>query len=100
MRPGDAEAALLRSDASVDQIADLCARILGIFLECFDIRLVSEHFDLIESRLVDSVRVVDLVLELENRFGLSLPFEELDIEDFRTVLRLAEMVARFLPAAM
>jgi acyl carrier protein len=39
------------------------------------------------------------VLELEQRFGVSLPFEELEIEDFRTVPRLAERIARTTPAA-
>jgi acyl carrier protein len=66
-----------------------------IFLECFDTRLASDELDLIEARLVDSVRVFDLVLE--ERFGLSLPFEALEIEDFRSVARLADLVARSLP---
>jgi acyl carrier protein len=47
---------------------------------------------------VDSVKIVELVLELEQRFGVSLPFEELEIEDFRTVPRLAERIARTTPA--
>ena len=84
----------------MEEIANLCAMICNIFLECFDTRLVSAELDLIEARLIDSVRIVDLVLQLEARFGLSLPFEELEIEDFRTVARLAGLVARFLPAAM
>jgi acyl carrier protein len=56
--------------------------------------------DLLETGLVDSVKIVELVLEIEQRFGVSLPFEELEIEDFRTVPRLAERIARTTPAVL
>jgi acyl carrier protein len=83
----------------VDGISKLRREIGQIFLERFDTRLASDSLDLIEARLVDSVRIFDLVLVIEERFGLSLPFEELEIEDFRSVARLAELVARSLPGA-
>ena len=41
-----------------------------------------------------SIKIIELVLELEQRFGVSLPFEELEIEDFRTVAKLAERSTR------
>ena len=72
-------------------------KILEIFLECFDTRLASAEVDLLEGRHVDSVRIVDLVLELEQRFGVTLSFDELEIEDFRTVARLAERLQRDAP---
>jgi len=69
-------------------------QILDIFLECFDTRVESPEVDLLAARFVDSVKIVDLVLEIEACFGVSLPFEELEIEDFRTISRLAERVER------
>ena len=75
-------------------------QILAIFLERFDIRVASADVDLLEGRLVDSVKIVDLVLELEQRFGVSLDFDTLEIEDFRTVARLAERVRRTAAAAV
>jgi acyl carrier protein len=74
-------------------------RILEIFLECFDTRIASADVDLLEGRLVDSLKIVDLVLELEQRFGVSLVFEELEIEDFRTVSRIAERIRQSAAAA-
>jgi acyl carrier protein len=68
--------------------------IVEIFAKRFDTRLASADVDLLESRLVDSVRLVDLVLELEQRFGIELPFEELEVEDFRTLARLAARITR------
>jgi len=76
------------------ELEKLRTGIFQIFVECFDTRLASAEVDLLEARLVDSVKLVDLVLEIEQRFGVALPFEELEIEDFRTVSRLAERIAR------
>ena len=82
----------------MEDLDKLRSGILDIFVERFDTRLASAEVDLIEERLVDSVRLVDLVLEIEQRFGVALAFEELEIEDFRTVSRLAERIARNPPA--
>jgi acyl carrier protein len=73
--------------------------ILAIFVERFHARVASADADLLEAKLVDSVKIIDLVLEIEQRFVVSLPFEELEIEDFRTVARLAERIQRTPPAA-
>jgi D-alanine--poly(phosphoribitol) ligase subunit 2 len=73
-------------------------QITAIFAGRFETRLESDDVDLLETGIVDSVRIVELVLEIEQRFGVSLPFEELEIEDFRTVPRLADRIARTLPA--
>ena len=73
-------------------------QIIEIFSERFDAKLDSE-VDLLETGIVDSVKIVELVLEIEQRFGVSLPFEELEIDDFRTVLRLAERISRTVRAA-
>ena len=74
--------------------------ILEIFLDRFDTRIASVEVDLLEGRLVDSLKIVDLVLALEEHFGVRLQFEELEIEDFRTVARLAERVNRVPPAPL
>ena len=82
----------------MDELERLETGILEIFVECFDTRPASAEVDLLEERLVDSVKLVDLVLQIEQRFGVTLAFEELEIEDFRSVSRLAERIARTPPA--
>ena len=84
---------------STDKQQQLQRQIADIFAGRFETRLESDDMDLLESGVVDSVKIVELVLELEQRFGVSLPFEELEIEDFRTVPKLAERIARTLPAS-
>ena len=69
-------------------------RILEIFFERFDTRIASADVDLLEGRHVDSLRIVDLVFELERHFGVTLDCEQLEIEDFRTISRLAERLQR------
>ena len=81
----------------MERLEKLQQEIIAIFMERFDTRIPVHDVDLLESGLVDSVRIVELVLELEQRFGVSLPFEELEIEDFRTIPRLAECIARTTP---
>ena len=76
------------------------AGIFEIFVECLDMRVASDQVDLLEGRLVDSVKLVDLVLRIEERFGVMLPFEDLEIEDFRTVSRLAARIVRPAPAGL
>jgi acyl carrier protein len=44
---------------------------------------------------VDSIGLVELILELEERFGVSLPMEALEIDDFRSVYRIADLIDRF-----
>ena len=73
-------------------------QLIEILSERFEAKLDSE-VDLLETGIVDSVKIVELVLEIEQRFGVSLPFEELEIDDFRTVLRLAERISRTVRAA-
>jgi D-alanine--poly(phosphoribitol) ligase subunit 2 len=82
----------------MESLDKLQQQITDIFAERFETRLDSGEVDLLETGIVDSVRIVELVLEIEQRFGVSLPFEALEIEDFRTVPRLAERIARTTPA--
>ena len=84
----------------MEKLDQLQQKIAAIFAERFETKLESDDVDLLETGLVDSVKIVELVLEIEQRFGVSLPFEELEIEDFRTVPRLAERIARTTPAVL
>jgi D-alanine--poly(phosphoribitol) ligase subunit 2 len=55
--------------------------------------------DLVDSSLIDSLALVELLFELESTFGVELPLEELEIDDFRTPERIAALVARLEAAA-
>ena len=78
---------------------ELVGEIANLFAQQFELEAPRPDDDLLDSGLVDSVRIVELVLALENRFGVSLPFEEFEIDDFRSVASLAQCVGRALQAA-
>lgn len=48
--------------------------------------------DLFESGILDSMVLVELLLQLEQSFGLSISIADLDLERIRTVRRIAELV--------
>jgi D-alanine--poly(phosphoribitol) ligase subunit 2 len=69
----------------------------GIYAALRDRLLVivgSADVDLFDTGLVDSIGLVELILELEDRFGISLPMDNLEIDDLRTVRRIADLVLR------
>jgi D-alanine--poly(phosphoribitol) ligase subunit 2 len=49
--------------------------------------------DLIETGLLDSLALVELLFEIERQFKIDLQLDELDIENFRTIERICEFVA-------
>ena len=49
--------------------------------------------DLIEGGVLDSLALVELLFAIEQELGIVIPAERLEIERFRTLARLAELVA-------
>jgi D-alanine--poly(phosphoribitol) ligase subunit 2 len=72
--------------------AGLDARIRGLFLDALSIEVDSVDTNLIESGLLDSLVLVELLLHLEEEFGIDVMVAELDIEDFRTVRSIGTLV--------
>jgi D-alanine--poly(phosphoribitol) ligase subunit 2 len=66
----------------------------SILRDHLNVLVDSPDEDLLESGLVDSLGVVELILQLENRFEVSLPMDALEIDDFRSINRIADLVTR------
>ena len=66
--------------------------IVRIYREALDIEVGGLDVDVFEEGLLDSLGLVMLVSEIEERFGLRIPFETLEIDEFRTVRSLAQVV--------
>jgi acyl carrier protein len=80
--------------ASTEQ---LIGQIRDIFANKLAIEVSSPTVDLIDMGLVDSVSLVELLLALEQRFGMSFPLENLEMDDFRSITSIAEMIKRSRP---
>jgi acyl carrier protein len=69
-----------------DQLAQL-------FREKLHLDVPSVDTDLVETGLLDSLQFVQLVLLLEEDFGMHVSLEDLDIDHFRSVGSIAAFVA-------
>lgn len=63
-----------------------------LFLDQLQVRVVSPQTDLLETGLLDSLKLVDLLLQLEQQFAIRIAVDDLDVERFRSI----ETIARFL----
>ncbi|HEV2227922.1 MAG TPA: phosphopantetheine-binding protein [Steroidobacteraceae bacterium] len=75
-----------------DEAVDL-ERLRALFLEHFHVE-VPPGADLLESGVLDSLQLVDLLLLIEQTFGRRISIESIDLDDLRTLERLAELVGR------
>lgn len=68
-------------------------RLDALFVECFHIEVPSPDTDLLETGILDSLQFVELLTQLEQRFGFKVKVDDLNIDDLRTLARIARMVA-------
>lgn len=76
--------------SSTDALND---RIRGLLVRALNIDPASDETDLIESGVIDSLALVELLFALEQEFSVSVPFDTLDIESFRSIRTIAELIA-------
>lgn len=69
------------------------SRIRGLFVRVLKIDPASDETDLIETGVIDSLALVELLVALEQEFSVSLPLETLDIESFRSIRAIADLIA-------
>jgi acyl carrier protein len=73
-------------------MTDLADLVLGIFREELAIEVPGLDVDLIETGVLDSLGLIALVFEVEQRCGVEIPFETLEVDDFRTVRSIVRLV--------
>lgn len=66
--------------------------ILSLFIESVNLEVSSVHEDLIENGLLDSLKIVELLTELERRFRLRFSMDELELDSFRSIARITDFV--------
>jgi D-alanine--poly(phosphoribitol) ligase subunit 2 len=74
-------------------VRDLETRITQLFAERLEVEVPSPDLDLFQAGVVDSLMFVKLLAILEEQFGFRLAFDELEIDDFRSVRHIARFVA-------
>jgi acyl carrier protein len=72
---------------------EVSERVQRIFVDALNIEVPSEDTDLIESGYIDSLALVELLLAIEREFSVTMPLDELDIDSFRSVRSISELVS-------
>ena len=67
-------------------------RVQRLFVEALNIQVPSAETDVIDGGLLDSLKLVELLFALEREFDISIAMENLDIDTFRSVSRIADFV--------
>jgi acyl carrier protein len=73
---------------------EITVRIQRIFEETFNVSAPAPQTDIIEAALLDSLGLVTLLFEIELRFGTEMPLESLQIDDFRTIENIAQLIGQ------
>ena len=71
----------------------LAQQISALFAEKMHLQVPSLDTDLINTGLVDSLMFVGFLAQLEQEFGIQLSLQDLELDRFRTVTRIAAIVA-------
>jgi D-alanine--poly(phosphoribitol) ligase subunit 2 len=78
----------------------LVGDIRAVLRDHLTVMVDSPDVDLLETGLIDSIGLVELILQLEDRFGISLPMDTLEIDDFRSIATIANLIGRLSTASL
>jgi acyl carrier protein len=70
----------------------VCEQLTKLFLEKLNLEVPSADTDLLESGFLDSLSFVSLLLVLEQEYGRRVDAEDLDLDRFRSIAKIAEFV--------
>jgi acyl carrier protein len=66
----------------------------SILFQSLHVEISSAHEDLIDTGLLDSLKIVELLVELEQHFAIRIPLRELEIDSFRSLGAIANFVVK------
>lgn len=68
-------------------------RISRLFAEGLNVEIPSADTDLFDTGVLDSLAFVELLFLLEREFGVTTSVDDLEVDNFKSVARIAEFVA-------
>jgi acyl carrier protein len=69
-------------------------KLTELFAKKLNLEVSSVDTDLVETGLLDSLALIELLAQLEETFGVSVSTDDLELENFRSIARIAGFVAR------
>ncbi|HYR44650.1 MAG TPA: acyl carrier protein [Terriglobia bacterium] len=72
----------------------VASEVQALLSEKLFVTVESHETDLLATGILDSLTLVQLLMHLEERFGLRVAVEDLEIEDLRSIHAIARLVTR------
>jgi acyl carrier protein len=69
-------------------------KLTELFAKKLSLEVSSVDTDLVETGLLDSLALIELLAQLEETFGVSVSTDDLELENFRCIASIAGFVAR------
>ncbi len=66
----------------------------SLLFHSLHVEVSSAHEDLIETGLLDSLKIVELLVELEEHFAIRIPLHDLEIDSFRSLGAITNFVLK------
>jgi len=66
--------------------------VIRLFYERLNLSVTSYDADLFETGVMDSLTFVDLVVQLEQQFDIHIAADQLELDDFRSVAKIAGFI--------
>jgi acyl carrier protein len=70
----------------------LHAQLNAFFSEKLSVEITSIDADLVQTGILDSLALVELLTYIEKEFETEVSLDDIDIEDFHSIARIAEYV--------
>jgi methoxymalonate biosynthesis acyl carrier protein len=67
-------------------------QIARLFAEQLSVEVPTDDTDLFDSGIVDSLKFVELLVQLEQKFGTKVNLNDLELDNFRSIDRIAQFV--------
>jgi acyl carrier protein len=67
-------------------------QVTALFAEKLNLDVASAETDLIETGLLDSLALVELLAQLEESFDVSISTDDMELENFRSITSIAMFV--------
>ena len=69
-------------------------KLTELFAKKLNLDVSSVDTDLVETGLLDSLTLVELLTQLEETFGVSISIDDMEFENFRSIASIAGFVAQ------
>ena len=67
--------------------------VVTIFRDKLEFEVPGTETDLLETGMMDSLKFVELVFNLEQEFGITISMDTLEIDQFRTIANIVQFVS-------